>query len=133
MAVASWRVPGTLWVMTVVEARLKGAGMHWDRRHVNPMLALRTVACADRWDEAWPQILHHVRARRHRPPRLSARHVALVATTPLVLAPTIPPLLPRERLSYGPGRPAAGHPWKRPFLPVRSGRLALTSHQNAKR
>jgi len=33
---------------TVVEVRLKGAGMHWDRRHVNPLLALRTVVCADR-------------------------------------------------------------------------------------
>jgi len=33
---------------TVVEVRLKGAGMHWDRRHVNPLLALRTVACVDR-------------------------------------------------------------------------------------
>ncbi|HEX2187062.1 MAG TPA: ISKra4 family transposase, partial [Chloroflexota bacterium] len=28
----------------VVEARLKGAGMHWAPHHVNPMVALRTVA-----------------------------------------------------------------------------------------
>ena len=38
----------------VVEARLKGAGMYWARASVNPMVALRTVACADRWPEAWP-------------------------------------------------------------------------------
>ena len=36
----------------VVEARLKGSGMHWARPHVNPMLTLRNVACNDRWDEA---------------------------------------------------------------------------------
>ena len=30
----------------VVEARLKGSGMHWARAHVDPMLALRTVVSA---------------------------------------------------------------------------------------
>ena len=29
----------------IVEARLKGSGMHWARPHVNPMLALRNLAC----------------------------------------------------------------------------------------
>jgi hypothetical protein len=32
----------------VVEARLKGSGMHWERSHVDPMLALRNIACNDR-------------------------------------------------------------------------------------
>jgi hypothetical protein len=36
----------------VVEVRLKGAGMHWARASVNPMLALRNAVCNDRWDEA---------------------------------------------------------------------------------
>jgi len=40
----------------VVEARLKGSGMHWADQHVNPMLALRNILCSDRWKEAWPQI-----------------------------------------------------------------------------
>ncbi len=40
----------------VVQARLNGAGMHWERGHVNPMLALRNSVCNDRWGEAWPQI-----------------------------------------------------------------------------
>lgn len=44
----------------VVEARLKGAGMHWERNHVNPMLALRNAVCNDRWREMWQQaVLHH--------------------------------------------------------------------------
>jgi hypothetical protein len=45
----------------VVEVRLKGAGMHWARTHVNPMLASRNIACNDRWEEAWPQIEQHRR------------------------------------------------------------------------
>ena len=40
----------------VVEARLKGPGMHRARKNVDPMLALRTVVCSDRWEEVWPEI-----------------------------------------------------------------------------
>ena len=40
----------------VMQARLKGAGMRWERAHVNPMLALRTAVCNERWDESWQSI-----------------------------------------------------------------------------
>src|SRR4030065_72745 len=40
----------------VVEARLKGSGMHWAGQHVNPMLAIRNIICSDRWKEEWPKI-----------------------------------------------------------------------------
>ncbi|GAC1350605.1 MAG: hypothetical protein NVS4B9_16150 [Ktedonobacteraceae bacterium] len=40
----------------VVESRMKGAGMRWGEEHVDPMLALRNVACSDRWRQAWKQI-----------------------------------------------------------------------------
>jgi hypothetical protein len=49
----------------VVEARLKGSGMHWARAHVNPMLALRNILCSDRWKQEWPKMaarLHHPHA-----------------------------------------------------------------------
>jgi hypothetical protein len=39
----------------VVQARLKGPGMHWEGRNVNPMLALRTGVCNDRWEETMQQ------------------------------------------------------------------------------
>ncbi len=45
----------------VVEARLKGTGMHWQRTQVNPMLALRTAVCNDRWREMWQKALGHQR------------------------------------------------------------------------
>ena len=56
----------------VVEARLKGSGMHWAREHVNSMVALRTVVCNDRWEEVWPRISRRLgkrsqaRSGRHR-------------------------------------------------------------------
>jgi hypothetical protein len=40
----------------VVESRMKGAGMRWGEQHVDAMLALRNVACSDRWRQAWKQI-----------------------------------------------------------------------------
>jgi hypothetical protein len=40
----------------VVEARLKGSGMHWHPGHVNAMLALRNIYCNDRWEQEWPKI-----------------------------------------------------------------------------
>lgn len=46
----------------VVQARLKGPGMHWERKNVNPMLALRLAVCNDRWSEIWGKALA---CRRH--------------------------------------------------------------------
>src|SRR3989442_5186204 len=37
----------------VVEARLKGAGMRWDRQNVNPMLVLRNAVCNRQWKQTW--------------------------------------------------------------------------------
>jgi hypothetical protein len=120
----------------VVEARLKGAGMHWAIAHVNPMVALRTVACSDRWAEAWPQITAQVgrarRADRMKPvvgtgataPTPPASPPAGDAAAPLLaLVPTArddggaPP--PRVPSAPGPASsararpPAADHPWRR--------------------
>jgi len=87
----------------VVEARLKGSGMHWARANVNPMVALRAVACSDRWTEAWTAVRAQARqeaaqrrrAGRARPPapptppapppqrRPSRREQAAVARLPL--------------------------------------------------
>lgn len=41
----------------VMQARLKGAGMHWKPEQVNPMLALRMNLCNDRWHEGWKDSL----------------------------------------------------------------------------
>jgi hypothetical protein len=117
----------------VVEARLKGSGMHWARSHVNAVVALRTIACSDRWTQAWPQIESHLRQhlRQKRRQRQRARRAALAATwTPPPMpaeAPSIPqPSGRRHSPSVVNGRPTALHPWKkRAFLAGR--RPALTA------
>lgn len=102
----------------VVEDRLKGSGMHWERGHVDPMLALRNVVANDRWDEAWAQIEAEVRreaweARCARAkPAASADPPAgegAVAAGPVVALPARPaPLATPPATS----RPAADHPWR---------------------
>ena len=116
----------------VVQARLKGSGMHWAPASVDPMLALRTVVCADRWDEAWPQIAARLRAdararsRRLRADRRAARQAAHAASQPaapppptVASAPTVtsPPMpTPSAPKTIVDGRPTTAHPWKRRFL-----------------
>jgi hypothetical protein len=120
----------------VVESRLKGAGMHWARPHVNPLVALRTMACSVRWAEAWPQIAQQVRhqAWQRRLRRLEARSqpqlpvvqrtppadgpVTITMTPPLVALPMqpMPPPLSLPTVSQAPKapyRPPPDHPWRR--------------------
>lgn len=115
----------------VVEARLKGAGMRWERRNVDPMLALRNIVYSDRWDEAWAEIGRALRGqaskarRARREARRTAPQVPAVAcrarapapaAVDVSAAPAAP--APHERVPAMPrevGRPAADHPWRRPW------------------
>jgi len=56
----------------VVEARLKGPGMHWAEESVNPMLAIRNLLCSGRWREDWPRI--EARLRQQSRQRRKAVH-----------------------------------------------------------
>lgn len=111
----------------VVEARLKGAGMHWERAHVDPMLALRNAVCSGGWEEAWPVIEQGLReqAGQRRAARREQRAPATAAAAPVLRleAAAEPPAAGGEpRAAAGkrrPGtgaagrRPAAAHPWRR--------------------
>ena len=120
----------------VVEMRLKGSGMHWAREHVNPMVALRTMICSDRWEEAWPQIARRRREQTRkravtragepgseqnplasdalvqRNTKPSLIHPTEMTSTNPELELTQTPKIPTDR----PRRPAANHPWRR--MPV---------------
>lgn len=116
----------------VVEVRLKGAGMHWAPAHVNPMVALRTVVCNDRWAEAWPLLAAHLRAeartRRHQqrqqhlarpgPPSMAHTPPPPPPARPAPRPPSPPPSRPARRATSrtaaatAPHRPAANHPWR---------------------
>ncbi len=116
----------------VVEARLKGSGMHWAREHVNPMAALRTAVCSDRWEEMWPQINQRLRKKARKPavgrqaqpsPRegAAAKEAGRVKTRPVVQSsPRLTPASLRGAPEQNPKpppathrRPPANHPWRR--------------------
>ncbi len=110
----------------VVEARLKGSGMHWARPNVNPMLALRTAARSGRWREVWPGIWRGLCARRRKPRRPPAGPPSTGATAGPTATADSPPIAaspsPRPKRAPAPrppkkglmhnGRPTDDHPWK---------------------
>jgi hypothetical protein len=111
----------------VVEARLKGSGMHWDRASVNPMVCLRDLLCSNRWATAWPAIWRaHLAASRRRPRRTVAARPEPPATPPPPPGPPArsdappQPVLPPPPSATPPrvvdGRPTADHPWRKPFF-----------------
>jgi hypothetical protein len=96
----------------VVEARLKGSGMHWARANLNPLLALRSRLCSGQWDQTWPLIhqqwRQHTRHRQRERRRVrQARHV--VEQLPPVASPPAKP--PQPKLVVD-GRPTPDHPWR---------------------
>jgi hypothetical protein len=124
----------------MVEARLKGAGMHWAPGHVNPLVALRNVAYNDRWEEAWPLLGAELRraARAQATARRQGRAGTATAAMPARAAPPEPvraplpaledlgpptgrdaapavasPAAPLPPAVAGPPRPRADHPWRR--------------------
>lgn len=128
----------------VVEARLKGSGMHWARPHVDAMLALRNVVCSDRWEEAWPQISqqlrqalrqHRLAQRRQRIQNAAGRAAApppapiaarLTDSTQAQPAPGMPPA---TTAVTGPRRPSPNHPWRR--MPIGRARFKAPLTEDA--
>jgi len=111
----------------VVEARLKGAGMHWRREHVNPMLALRTLECSERWEEDWPLVRqrlstqHKERGRVRRARRMSisgSTEQPAKATPPPRTSTTTTRTAPRgpAAVTKTPGKPSPDHIWRRMTL-----------------
>ena len=123
------------WASSKTESteRLKGAGMHGERAHVNPMVALRTVAYVDRWAKAWPHITVQQRqqARAVSADRRVARAQVAQAQASLLETPTVAvsvATLPAAKVpscraavtsgdrTHRPHKPAADHPWRRGSL-----------------
>jgi hypothetical protein len=122
----------------VVQARLKGAGMRWQRANVNAMLALRCAVCNDRWDQAWADIARRLRAapgscptRTHRPPGFSAAQAARPSRTRRPPRPRIAPMPVDRPKTIVDGKPTPTHAWN---IAARRGaeRKAARAHQSAK-
>jgi hypothetical protein len=135
----------------VVEARLKGAGMHWAPAHVNPMLALRNAMCSGRWAHVRTEIVDHQQLQRkharhlRRVQRMAEQATARESTEtlpcaqPVVERPTRtsaprpnpsvntrasdPPDSPAPRK---PWRPGPNHPWR--HSPIGKARYRKRSH-----
>jgi hypothetical protein len=125
----------------VVEARLKGAGMHWKRCNVNSMLGLRNIVCSDRWIDEWPLIVQQLRRQagdRRNSNRQKRRLSRIPEPSDIPEAPLIeeivepPMILPKEKAENpeksGPRKPAANHPWRN--YPI--GRARYTPSKAAK-
>lgn len=117
----------------VVEARLKGSGMHWARPNVNPMVALRAAACRDRWDAAWTALRaqQHATRAQVRQDRAAPPHRPQDPAPPRPAAPPLSALSAAvARLPLGrqrAGRPTADHPWRKPFFPHSLSEPALAN------
>lgn len=95
----------------VMQARLKGPGMHWHPDHVNPMLALRLALCNDRWQENWQgqQRLEDEQQQLHRRTRQQQRFQRKQAATTLESFVSPPSKPAREKT----GRTPAQYRWGR--------------------
>jgi hypothetical protein len=128
----------------VVEERMKGAGMHWAEQNVNPMLALRNAICSDRWVEVWTEIEDQQRRveRERRRQRQQQRRLSAALSAPERAAREASQPLqrgrqtggglaavaePAERPAAQSGRPAASHPWRRPWSIRRQCEIASTA------
>jgi hypothetical protein len=111
----------------IVEARLKGSGMHWGREHVNAMLVLRNAVCNDRWDETWTTAqrqhqhqLAHVRAQHAQKRRDQAATLLLQEAVRWQLARSVPKPPPPALVAppTSKGRTEAQYRWGRqPITP----------------
>lgn len=113
----------------VVEARLKGAGMHWTRDHANAILALAALDTSGRWERCWPRIVQRLRQahREHAAARRAGRAPGVPAAPRSAPVPAMSPTpsapapVPRPTTIVN-GKPTADHPWNqgRPRLPAAS-------------
>jgi len=115
----------------VIEARLKGARMHWAPDNINPMVALRNLVCNDRWQEDWPKIATQLRLaaaqrrqdlrekrRSHKttqmqPPASPAQISASVEPASSTSQPNLKASPQPPGKNPKPYRPASNHPWRR--------------------
>jgi hypothetical protein len=99
----------------VVQARLKGPGMHWRPEHINPMLALRLALLNERWEEAWQQQhrlrqrQHHLKRRTQQQQRFREQQAKRQETQPPPVPVPLVPNPPRQKT----GRTEAQYRWGR--------------------
>jgi hypothetical protein len=110
----------------VVQRRMKGAGMRWEARHLDPMLALRNLICNGRWEAGWQQIVLYQQEQEvvKRVRRADAKQPS--PSEPITFARLKRSgLLPEDDTVVPPtsssatNRPNPDHPWRKGIWPTR--------------
>jgi hypothetical protein len=107
----------------VVEARLKGSGMHWAGKNVDPLLALRGRLCSAQWTQTWQGITQEWRAevRRQRKAGRERRRAERAEQQRAAEAEVVTAAPQQEQAkTVVDGRPTEHHPWKQNPLPARA-------------
>jgi hypothetical protein len=128
----------------VVEARLKGAGMRWQRHNVNPMLVLRNAVCNREWKQTWEasvaqrQAIRTSRRQTKSQQKLTQAFWFLVVWAVrrhrLAHPPTAASTLPSESLQKQPPRRAgSSYSWRQPFLRRPASTLLAPGQRSAKK
>lgn len=115
----------------VVQARLKGAGMHWKPEHVNPMLAVRLALLNERWTEAWHD-QHRLRRRQQHLKRQARQQQRLreqQAKRQEAQPPPVPVASTPKPMRQKTGRTEAQYRWGRQTFSLRM----LKQASNAKK
>ena len=129
----------------VVEARLKGAGMRWERHNVNPMLVLRNAVCNRRWHQTWTTARAELGAQRMSRRQAESQQrltrafwflvfwgvqVARLSHSPVQAA--TPPAV--QALAEQPiRRLGSGYSWRKPFLRRPASTSAVPTEAGAKK
>jgi hypothetical protein len=129
----------------VVEARLKGAGMRWERQNVNPMLVLRNAVCNRRWNETWTtagaqrRVLRTRQQQADSQQRLTNAFWTLVFWGAQVARLCHPPAHPATSSAVPASVPqpvrrlGSGYSWRQPFLRRPPSRPAVSAEPCAKK
>ena len=129
----------------VVEARLKGAGMRWERRNVNPILVLRNAVCNRQWKQTWEDSVAQRRTfRTHR--RLAKSHQRLESAVWFLVfwgvqahqlsypsAAAVPTTTAQAIEKQPTARPGSGYSWRKPFLRRPPATMSATAELCAKK
>jgi hypothetical protein len=117
---------------SLIEARLKHAGMRWTRAGAQAIATLRALSLSRAWEAFWAR--HPLRARLRQCPPVRPRRRPVPVPPPAVRPPAVPrPAVaqalpaPPPTAAVAPGtaplrRPAATHPWRR--APIGRARCA---------
>jgi len=107
----------------VMQSRMKQAGMRWAEEHVDPMLSLRNLICNDRWQEGWQKIVTYRQRQRRAQLQEKCRAtirsaIPLPAKTKDSPSTSLRSIVPKpdKPVPKKPYKPAANHPWRKPFL-----------------